>query len=128
MMTENEIQQLVQIEARKSDSLLLRNNSGALKDSTGRLVRYGLGNVSSQHNETMKSSDLIGITSVVVTPDMVGRTLGVFTACEVKAQGWKFSNTKREQAQLNFINLVRRFGGKSGFVQSLDDLKAVIES
>ena len=87
----------------------MRNNSGALPDRTGRVVRYGLGNVSKTYTDKVKSSDLIGITKVVITPSMVGKTLGVFTAVEVKKEDWdegkKFDT--REIAQNNFINWVK---------------------
>src|SRR5690606_36770808 len=88
MRSESEIQQLIQMEAMKYDCTLMRNNSGSFKDSTGRAVRFGLGNVSKKHSLKSKSSDLIGITRVVVTSDMVGKTIGVFTAIECKGEGW----------------------------------------
>jgi len=127
MMLEDEVQQYVRIEAAKFGCILLRNNSGVLEDKTGRPVRYGLANESSKQNEIFKSSDLIGITPVVITPDMVGRTIGVFTAIEVKKEGWKFNpNNKRESAQLAFINWVKKLGGIASFVQSNDDMKKTL--
>jgi len=127
MRSESEIQQLLQIEAALHGTILMRNNSGALKDATGRTVRYGLGNISSKHNDSIKSSDLIGITSVVVSPDMVGRMIGIFTAIEVKAEGWKPSLTdKREIAQRNFITWVQSRGGIAGFASDLDSLKSLL--
>ena len=75
MKSESEIQQLIQIEGPRVDCILMRNNSGALPDKNGRTVRYGLGNISREHSDRIKSSDLIGITRVVVTPEMVGRVV-----------------------------------------------------
>ena len=120
MRDENEVQQLVQIEAAKSGIVLMRNNSGALKDATGRVVRYGLGNISEKQNENFKSSDLIAVTPIVITPEMVGKTIGVFTAVEVKREGWVFKNDKRETAQLNFIEWVNKKGGIAFFCSSVD--------
>lgn len=120
MMLEDEVQQLVQIEAAKHKVILMRNNSGALKDASGRPVRYGLGNISKEQNDKMKSSDLIGITEVVVTQDMVGKTLGVFTAIEVKREGWQYKGDEREVAQKNFIDWVKSRGGIAAFVCSVD--------
>lgn len=125
MKSEDEIQQLIQMEAPKMNSILLRNNSGALKDATGRVVRYGLGNNSKSVNETFKSSDLIGITSIVITPEMVGQTIGVFTAVEVKKENWKPfqpSNT-RETGQGNFLNFVATKGGIAFFTNSIDTFR-----
>jgi hypothetical protein len=124
-VSESEIQQLIQIAGPEVQSILMRNNSGAMKDSTGRVVRYGLGNVSKKQNDTFKSSDLIGLTCVTVVPAMIGRTIAVFSAIEVKEEGWKFSNTPREIAQKNFIEFVRLKGGIAGFASSVDQFKAI---
>lgn len=105
----------------------MRNNSGACMDDTGRLVRYGLGNVSKQHQERTASSDLIGITQVTITPEMVGRTLGVFTAIEVKKEAWNPEElNKRETAQLNFINWVKSLGGFAGFCNDFNRVRDII--
>jgi hypothetical protein len=103
------------LEAAKYGIVLMRNNSGALKDVTGRLVRYGLGNVSSKQN--LKSSDLIGI----IPPH--GRIIAV----EVKRSDWKPSLTdKREQGQRNFLEFVKSKGGVAGFCKSIDDFKNLL--
>lgn len=126
-MNEAELQQLVQIEASKRDCILLRNNSGAFKDETGRLIRFGLGNISSAYSEKIKSSDLIGFTLVRITPEMIGMTIPVFTAIEVKDPSWKLTNgDKRAQAQNNFIQWVRAHGGIAGFVNSLENLRNLL--
>jgi len=41
-----QVSQEIQIQARHYDCTLMRNNAGACIDNTGRLVRYGLGNLS----------------------------------------------------------------------------------
>lgn len=122
--SEFEISQKIQLNGPRHKCFLLRNNSGAFKDYTGRMVRFGLGNVSANHSDIMKSSDLIGITEVIVTPDMVGKKLGVFTAIEVKREDWKQSeNNKREIAQQNFINWVKLKGGLATFMSDPSDLE-----
>lgn len=126
---EAEIQALITAEAPKFGALLLRNNSGAFYDTRGIPVRYGLGNTSKEMNERFKSSDLIGITPITITPEMVGRTLGVFTAIEVKKPDWKPSlSNKREQGQANFIQWVKSKGGIAGFANSIDSFLAIIRS
>lgn len=119
MKSESEVQQLIQLESPKHKCVLLRNNSGAFKDGTGRLVRFGLGQ--SSNNVGYKSSDLIGWTEVVITPDMVGKQIAVFTAIEVKEEKWKPKNDSREQGQTNFVNWVRMRGGIAGIVKSVDE-------
>jgi len=127
-MNESTVQQFIQTEAMRYRCNLMRNNSGALLDSTGRPVRYGLGNISKEHNERIKSSDLVGITSIVITPDMVGKTIGVFTAVEVKEAAWNPDKKldAREQAQLNFINWVKSLGGYAGFANGVDKLQNIL--
>lgn len=125
---ESELQQLIQIEGPRYGCVLMRNNSGAMQDKTGRLVRYGLGNQSP--NQQTKSSDLIGVTYVTVTPEMVGRVLSVFTAIEVKNPKW--SPTKKldahEQHQKNFLDFIGCNGGIAGFCNSLDSFKELMTS
>jgi hypothetical protein len=125
--SEDEVQQRIQMEAPKFGSILLRNNSGALKDATGRLVRYGLGNTSEKVNKNIKSSDLIGITPVTITPEMVGQVVGVFTAIEVKKEDWHYKGDERETAQKNFIDFIKSKGGLAGFCKSVDDFRSIIK-
>lgn len=108
-------QNATRIDAARKGVHLWRNNVGALQDKSGRLVRYGLCNDSAAQNEKVKSSDLIGIRALTVTPEMVGQRVGQFLAREMKATDWTFSNTPEEQAQLAFINLVNAMGGDAKF-------------
>jgi len=116
LKSESEVQQLIQLEAAKHGCILMRNNSGCLTDDTGRPVRYGLGNVSKDQNDKIKSSDLIGIYK------------GIFVAIECKKEGWKFNpNDKREVAQLAFINFIKTHNGISGFCCSVADFLQLIK-
>ena len=114
-MNEATIQALVRLEAAKQGGILWRNNVGVLPDQRGVPVRFGLANDSAQVNRNVKSGDLIGIRPVLITPDHVGRTLGVFVSREVKAAGWTFRGTERELAQLAWIDLVCKYGGDACF-------------
>lgn len=124
MKDESEVSQLIQIQARHYGCTLLRNNAGACIDNTGRLVRYGLGNLSKQQTAKIASSDLIGIQKVVITPDMVGQTLGLFVAVEVKKEAWNPEKklNPRENAQKAFIDWVISNGGKAFFANNIDKL------
>lgn len=117
-MLESAVLSQTQIEfCRATNGLIFRNNSGACEDKTGRIIRYGLGHTSAQQVRQWASSDLIGITPVRITPEMVGRTLGVFTALETKHSDWHMTpGDKRAAAQLRFIELVQSVGGIGGFV------------
>lgn len=104
-----------------------RNNNGVAVDATGRHVRYGLMNTSKQENERFKSSDWICVTPVLITPQMVGTVLGVYTAIETKRDGWKFSeNDKHTMAQHRYHELIRSVGGYAGFAQSPLDMMRII--
>ena len=116
MKSENEIQQLIRIEAAKHKIILWRNNSGVLNDESGRPVRFGLSNESKEQNKRFKSSDLIGISSQ-----------GYFVAIEVKEEGWVFNGTEREFAQKNFIDFVKVRGGFAGFADSVDSFKEIVK-
>ncbi len=126
MITENQIESWSVLNAMQEyQSLLLRNNSGVLKNERGVPIRFGLGNISPQVNRIFKSSDQIGITPVRCP---CGRHYGVFTAIEMKKPGWIFRNSDQTAVgQLNFINKIRANHGISGFVQSEEDFHNVYD-
>lgn len=113
--SEARVQDLARLTASKLGWRLFRNNVGVLKDERGIPVRYGLCNDTPAMNKRIKSSDLIGIRPVIITPDMVGTTLGQFVAREVKREGWKYKGTEHEQAQLRFGEIVTSLGGDFKF-------------
>ncbi len=108
-------QSVVRLEASEKGVKLFRNNVGVLEDKTGRPVRYGLGNDSPKMNEVIKSGDLIGLKSVIITPAMIGHRFGQFVSVECKSPGWQFTGTSREKAQLAWANLVNSMGGMACF-------------
>lgn len=128
MKSESEIQQLIQIQAPYLSCNLMRNNCGCLMDDTGRPVRYGLNNISKKHQDKIASSDLIGFKRVIITQDMVGKTVAIFTAVEVKKEDWKEDKKfdKREAAQNAFIKWIKANGGIAGFCNCVDKLKDVL--
>jgi hypothetical protein len=112
---ESDIQAKVRLEASRNGIRLWRNNVGALKTPDGSYLRYGLANDSPHLNAVFKSSDLIGIRPILITQDMVGKTIGQFVAREVKAPGWLYRDTQRERAQRAFIDLINKLGGDAAF-------------
>jgi hypothetical protein len=115
LRTEGDVVDATRLEATEAGGRLWRNNSGALPDSRGRLIRFGLCNDSPAVNERVKSADLIGVRPVLVRPEHVGRTLGVFVARECKPPGWRYSGRGRERAQLRFLEIVATLGGDAAF-------------
>jgi len=116
--SETAVQTRIRLEASRVGCRLWRNNVGGFHTDEGGFVRYGLANESKQMNDTIKSSDLIGIRPVRIEPHHVGQLLGQFVAREVKREGWRYSGTPREVAQLRFLELVLSLGGDAGFANS----------
>jgi hypothetical protein len=117
------VQSHVRLNASRMGWRLWRNNVGAFQAETGAWVRYGLCNESKRVNACLKSSDLIGIRPVLITPEHMGQTIGQFVAIETKAPGWKLTpGDKRGQAQQAFGLLVKSLGGFFRFVNSTNDI------
>lgn len=66
-------------------------------------------------------SDLFGLVSVEITPDMVGQKVAVFTALEVKT-----ANGRASDNQKAFIQAVNDNGGRAGVVRSAEDALRVV--
>lgn len=80
-----------------------------------RMVRYGLANDSHQLNSVIKSSDLIGVMPRLITPELVGTTIGQFIAVECKRPGWNYTGNGREVQQQAFLSVVMGKGGLAQF-------------
>lgn len=114
-MSESAVQSLVRLEASRKGCRLFRNNVGAGYLENGSFIRFGLANDSDRLNQQIKSADLIGIEPVLITQEMVGQTIGRFLSREIKAAGWQYSGTAREQAQLRWLELIASMGGNAAF-------------
>jgi len=126
-MKESAVASHVRLAAAQMNIQLWRNNVGVAVTEHGRHIRYGLGNISEAFNKVVASSDYIGITPVLITPDMVGLTVGVFTAIETKSSDWRMiPSDKRALAQLAFIDIVKQAGGYAGFAQTVEEFKRII--
>ena len=112
------IQNAIQLSLVGAPARLLRNNVGMLRDATGRPVAYGLG--SSGGKVVRGPSDLIGWRTITITPDMVGQTVAVFTAIEVK------DHSKPTPEQEAFIATVQAAGGIAGVARSTDDARHIL--
>lgn len=113
--SESAVQNRIRLEASRKGLRIWRNNVGAMMDDNGNFIRYGLCNDSKQMNTLIKSSDLVGIRPVTITQNHVGQVIGQFVAREVKAANWSYSGSKREEAQLRFLELVIALGGDAQF-------------
>ena len=112
-MREQPILKRILLACSRGKTRLWRNNVGQLQDARGQWVRYGVANPG--------GSDLIGWDSVVITPEMVGRRVAIFTAFEVKS---KTGRIRTEQQA--FIDNVKRCGGIAGVVRSVEEAKSLL--
>ena len=114
LQSEDYVQARVRLAHAAAGGLAWRNNRGAMTDGR-RVVRYGLANDSHQLDKVVKSSDLVGIRPLLVEQRHVGATVGQFWCRECKPEGWVYTGTDREVAQLRWIELVLAAGGDAAF-------------
>lgn len=84
----------------------------------------GLGLAMVDGNTVPGLSDLTGYTKVKITPEMVGRTVPIFTVIETKESG----GGRRTATQKSFIEQVRLAGGIGGFAASAQQAIEIIEA
>ena len=116
-MKEQDIQTRIMLAPSRAKAKIFRNNVGV--GWQGKSYRRPSGDIVIENPRPLHaglcvgSSDLIGWQSVVVTPEMVGTRIAVFTAVEVKQP-----KKKPTEAQRNFIELVLAQGGYAGVATS----------
>lgn len=125
--SESAVSSEIQLALAYAGAIVQRNNVGACEDKTGRIVRYGLMNESSQMNKRFKSSDLICPVPVLITPQMVGTVIGAYVAIEAKREDWKFRETDEHAlAQMRYHDIIRSVGGFAGFARSPQEALRII--
>lgn len=67
------------------------------------------------------SGDLIGIRRVLIRPEHIGRSIGVFVNMEAKTGRGRLT-----EDQENFNKVVREMGGIAGEVRSTEDAAAIL--
>ena len=125
----------VRLAASSRGMRIFRNNAGACKDERGNFIRYGLGNDGSTASKNLKFGDYIGYLPVTITPEMVGKTVAVFSGIEIKPDGHiektlrkaERQPTSREGLQFKTIMMVREAGGISWFASNKADIDAIVE-
>lgn len=112
-MSETPLLNRLRLLASSLGCFLSRNNIGMLRDTNGTCVRYGC--------FSPGGSDLLGYTPIIITQEMVGKKIAVFTAVEVKTA----TGILRKEQDL-FINAVIQAGGIAGVARNEEDLTALI--
>lgn len=108
-LLETPVQKLVRLKASLRGMKLFRNNVGAYKLPSGKWLHYGLKN---------GSGDLIGWESVIITQEMVGKTIARFTSIETK----RSKGGTLEEDQINWMKQVNAAGGNAIVARSPDDV------
>ena len=91
----------------KKGYLVWRNQVGLFKTMDGRTVNIGI----------KGSSDLMAVKPTVITPDMVGQTLAVFVAVEVKT-----ATGRQSEPQKKWQKAVEKLGVKYIIARCEDDI------
>lgn len=85
----------------------------------GRMIRYGIpepcphkqaDGTFREDDDAMKGGDRVGFEQIVITPDMLGKTVAVFKNIEIKGYG-----DVKKSGQIRFHNFVLESGGLSEF-------------
>ena len=123
-MTEADLQAAIRLDVGAlPHARLFRNQVGEAWQ--GQAVKSPPGILSLQHARRVNfglapsSGDLIGWTSVIITPEMVGRLVAVFTSGEVK----KPSVKHLPEDQQNWADVVLAAGGRAAMLRSVEDAR-----
>ena len=126
MNKETKIQRLIQLAVSAAKTIIFRNETGNFW--TGKVIHKSGNQVTLADARMVPcglkkgSSDLIGITPVIITEDMIGKTFGVFTAIEVKTPAGRATTE-----QLTFNSVIRKAGGYAGIARSPEDALNIIK-
>lgn len=124
---ENNITKRIQKATSRIGTRLFRQNVGMAW--TGKVTRVSDKSVLIEHARPVQmglitgSSDLIGWHTVVITPEMVGRKVAVFTAMEVKTP-----NGIATPEQKNFCKVICESGGIAGVMRSPESALELLEN
>ena len=128
-MTEAELQAQIRLAVGKvPHSRLFRNATG--EAWSGEVLKRDKFSVTLAHPRYIKyglqpgSADLIGWTTVHVTPEMVGMRLAVFTSGEVKPN----HNAAFQPGQENWRDVVQAAGGRAAILYSVDDALRLVQA
>lgn len=112
---ESEVQREILLAAPRYQSRLLRNNVGKFEDGRGQWVHFGVGGNG--------GADLLGPTTLLITAEMVGKEVAIFTACEVKRPGKEATDNQRA-----FLDMVKSRGGIACVAHSPEEFKGAVDA
>lgn len=124
-MRESDIQNQILIALSKQGTIAFRINAGSfwageiLSNKDNMLLMKNPRKVQGAPEGT---SDIIGVTSVMITTQMVGSRVGVFTAIEVKKPG-----QKPKPHQEHFLLKMHEMGAIAGVASSLEQAIQIVK-
>jgi len=132
-MKEQAIQNMIRVKLSELGIINFRNNTGMGWAGKAQKIR-ATGNILVQPGDVIVrnarplhaglcegSSDIIGVKTVVITEDMIGQTVGIFVAPEVKTKKGKAS-AKQEI----FMDNINKAGGIAGVVRSPEEAEELL--
>lgn len=112
--SESTVQRDVRLEAAALGKYLFRNNKGAgTHEESGNFIRWGLCNDTKVLGSSVRSADLVGFEPIIITPEWIGCKVARFLSVECKPEGWSWSGTQHEMAQLKWATLINAEGGRA---------------
>lgn len=69
-----------------------------------------------------ETPDIVGMRSVTITPDMVGRTIAVFAGVEVKTEDGRI-----QAGQAHCIAVFSRMGARVGIARDIETARAILD-
>lgn len=130
-MKESNLMRLIMLAVGKAGVRVFRNNTGqawqgserVFYEENGRRVLKMYDPRPIDAGLVEGSSDLIGWTTVTVTPEMVGQKLAIFTAIEVKKNIKSVVSAK----QLNFLTVIKNAGGIAGLARDPEEAARLVK-
>lgn len=123
-MKEQSIQNSILIAMGQAGAYGLRVNSGSFWG--GEILSYKdnmllLKNPTKVQGAPAGTSDIVGCKPTLITPQMVGKTIGVFVAIEVKKP-----TKNAEEHQENYLMMMRSRGAITGVAKSPEDVVRIL--
>lgn len=123
-MSEAELYPKILLACSRGDTRLFRFNSGVAWQ--GRIVKQTRDMLILERPHPVKLApegfpDTAGLTSIILTPDMIGARVALFVGIEAK-----YGRNKPTTAQQSFINMVVAAGGRAGIAYSVQDAERII--
>jgi len=123
-MTEFDLYPAIMADLSRGDTRLFRQNAGFAWQ--GQVIEQNANRLVLAHPRAIKlgapgMADLGGVTSVIITPDMVGQRVGIDLQLEIKS-----ARGRPSAEQINYISTMLSLGGRAGIARSVEDARRIV--